>query len=195
MKGSTLALAVAALAIATPASAQVVFFDDFNDGDTVGWTLGTNHDNAWIGSSGGNQLLAAFSPGAQGNNFFSRAVTTFTLADISNILLELNGLAAPCSGCTMRYQAYVDGNLVIDGIENVLTYRSTSLNNLAAGSHTLEVGVFSDYAFSGTFYAVLDDVRVTASAVPEPSSWAMMIGGIGLMGGLMRRRSTKVSYA
>lgn len=45
-----------------------------------------------------------------------------------------------------------------------------------------------------------DYIRVltAASAVPEPSTWAMMIGGFGLVGGAMRRRrkvSTKVSYA
>ena len=32
-------------------------------------------------------------------------------------------------------------------------------------------------------------------AVPEPATWAMMIGGFGLIGGAMRRRSTKVSFA
>ncbi len=36
-----------------------------------------------------------------------------------------------------------------------------------------------------------------AGAVPEPATWAMMIGGFGMVGGAMRRRrvSTKVSYA
>ncbi|RYE81059.1 MAG: PEP-CTERM sorting domain-containing protein, partial [Hyphomicrobiales bacterium] len=34
-----------------------------------------------------------------------------------------------------------------------------------------------------------------AGAVPEPTTWAMMIGGFGLMGGMMRRRVAKVSYA
>jgi len=32
-------------------------------------------------------------------------------------------------------------------------------------------------------------------AVPEPASWAMMIIGFGMVGGAMRRRSTKVAYA
>ncbi|MBM6577743.1 PEP-CTERM sorting domain-containing protein [Microvirga sp. SRT01] len=34
-------------------------------------------------------------------------------------------------------------------------------------------------------------------AVPEPSTWAMMIVGFGMVGGAMRRRrvSTKVSFA
>jgi hypothetical protein len=40
--------------------------------------------------------------------------------------------------------------------------------------------------------------RLTVSLapdVPEPASWAMMIAGFGLVGGMMRRRETKVSYA
>ena len=38
-------------------------------------------------------------------------------------------------------------------------------------------------------------IRITGGAVPEPASWAMMIAGFGLVGGMMRRRVTKVSYA
>ncbi|GAA0487365.1 hypothetical protein GCM10009096_32800 [Parasphingorhabdus litoris] len=45
-----------------------------------------------------------------------------------------------------------------------------------------------------------DYIRVltAAPAVPEPATWAMMIGGFGLVGGALRRRrkmATKVSYA
>jgi hypothetical protein len=32
-------------------------------------------------------------------------------------------------------------------------------------------------------------------AVPEPATWAMMIGGLGLVGASMRRRATKVQFA
>ena len=41
---------------------------------------------------------------------------------------------------------------------------------------------------SGSFGAALDNVSV--SAVPEPATWAMMLLGIGLIGGAMRRRTT-----
>ncbi|WP_253717023.1 PEPxxWA-CTERM sorting domain-containing protein [Sphingomonas sp. AP4-R1] len=34
-----------------------------------------------------------------------------------------------------------------------------------------------------------------ASAVPEPASWAMMIGGFGLVGAAMRRRRVSVRFA
>jgi hypothetical protein len=39
--------------------------------------------------------------------------------------------------------------------------------------------------------------RAFNSAVPEPSTWAMMIGGFGIVGGAMRRRrsTTTVTFA
>ncbi len=40
----------------------------------------------------------------------------------------------------------------------------------------------------------LDDLKVTA-AIPEPATWAMMIGGFGLVGVGMRRRRPLVQYA
>ena len=40
---------------------------------------------------------------------------------------------------------------------------------------------------------LLDGVSI--SAVPEPSTWAMMIGGLGLVGVAMRRRKSTVSFA
>ncbi len=43
--------------------------------------------------------------------------------------------------------------------------------------------------------AILDDITITTpdavpSAVPEPASWAMMIVGFGMVGGVVRRRPT-----
>jgi len=40
-----------------------------------------------------------------------------------------------------------------------------------------------------------DLVPVPPSGVPEPASWAMMVGGFGLIGAAMRRRRTSVSIA
>ena len=44
-------------------------------------------------------------------------------------------------------------------------------------------------------YFALDNISL--SAVPEPATWAMMIGGFGMVGGAMRRRrsSATVSYS
>lgn len=53
--------------------------------------------------------------------------------------------------------------------------------------------------YSGTFYLQGIPLYVTqvVAPVPEPLTWAMMIGGFGLIGGLMRRRAqvrTTVSF-
>ena len=44
-------------------------------------------------------------------------------------------------------------------------------------------------------YAALDVASFTSSAaaVPEPASWAMMIGGFGIVGGALRRRPRRIA--
>jgi hypothetical protein len=60
---------------------------------------------------------------------------------------------------------------------------------------------FREYKLSTTSNIRGESVILTISpavAVPEPASWALMIGGFGMVGGAMRRRrsvSTKVSFA
>ena len=52
---------------------------------------------------------------------------------------------------------------------------------------------FADIAYvefgatGGTVFAA-DDLSFTANAVPEPANWAMMIGGMAVAGGALRRR-------
>jgi hypothetical protein len=44
---------------------------------------------------------------------------------------------------------------------------------------------------------IIDNIEIgfASGAVPEPASWAMMIGGLAFVGFAMRRRSVKVSFA
>lgn len=65
--------------------------------------------------------------------------------------------------------------------------------NLAAGSYTLALhGIGAGNAWD----VMIDDVRldVTASAVPEPASWAMMISGFAMIGYAMRGRYNRTSF-
>jgi hypothetical protein len=55
-------------------------------------------------------------------------------------------------------------------------------------------GVVSATLTSTADFAI-GDFYVTSGAVPEPATWAMMIGGFALVGASMRRRSTAVSFA
>jgi hypothetical protein len=56
-------------------------------------------------------------------------------------------------------------------------------------------GTFQDAAVSLEFS--LAEVNVAVPGVPEPATWAMMIGGFGMVGGAMRsaRRRAKAIYA
>jgi len=63
---------------------------------------------------------------------------------------------------------------------------------LGAGTYTFR---FAETDNQGFFQAGLDNVSVIGGGVPEPASWAMMLGGFGLVGGAMRRRRATVSFA
>jgi choice-of-anchor C domain-containing protein len=68
--------------------------------------------------------------------------------------------------------------------------------DFTATNGTTNLRFSADPATSGSFFGLaLDNVSITA--VPEPTSWALMIAGFGLVGSAMRRRkpSVSVSYA
>jgi len=60
---------------------------------------------------------------------------------------------------------------------------------LAAGTYDL---TFSTHTASGDNSTLIDNVSITA--VPEPTSWALIIGGLGLVGANLRR-GRKVAQA
>jgi len=56
----------------------------------------------------------------------------------------------------------------------------------------------SSYRIAGSnqsFALTSGSITDVTGAVPEPASWAMMIAGFGLVGGAMRRRQIRISYA
>jgi|KBSMisStaDraftv2_1062788.scaffolds.fasta_scaffold16478_5 hypothetical protein len=60
----------------------------------------------------------------------------------------------------------------------------------------LDPGVYT-YSWGTGAHADTLQVRIgaTTASVPEPSMWAMMLGGFGLMGGAMRARRKSVAFA
>jgi len=62
-----------------------------------------------------------------------------------------------------------------------------------AGNYTLLLGVANHVDNGLSSFAVLD--AVTTTPAPEPASWAMMLGGFGMIGGALRARSRKFSFA
>ncbi len=93
--------------------------------------------------------------------------------------------------------------LFIDGASVFTT--ATYLSVGTGGSNTRFGNQFCCY--TENFKGSLDSVRVfsglatyaeattgLASLVPEPASWAMMIGGFGMVGAAMRRRGAKIRF-
>lgn len=93
---------------------------------------------------------------------------------------------------------FVDGTQVVQlgGVHGATT--ETDTVSLAAGLHTFHL-FYADQQAGGAVlnFSIPADVVVTVpTAAPEPASWAMMLGGFGLVGGAMRnRRKASVSYA
>lgn len=109
--------------------------------------------------------------------------------------------------------AYFDGDqfeVTINGISQGLTSTPTNDGTFADVDEAFSSPLFShgsyllgpgDYTVSAT--AFLSPYGsgggaarlVSAGAVPEPASWALMLGGFGLVGGAMRsRRKATVSF-
>jgi hypothetical protein len=70
------------------------------------------------------------------------------------------------------------------GVEGVTRYQDSYTGDLATATVSAYVNDFSN---GGVNYAF------TLAAVPEPASWALLIGGFGLTGAAMRRRRALVA--
>jgi len=92
-----------------------------------------------------------------------------------------------------------DGFEYIVNFENAFRY-DPSMGNLLHGVYSVN-SVFDGAATSGIANTAATITQFTgtalAGAVPEPDTWALMIGGFGVVGGAMRRRrvSTKAVFA
>jgi hypothetical protein len=71
-------------------------------------------------------------------------------------------------------------SLLVGGIPII----SDALNTIEVMGTTSTANVAATYTGTATF---------SATAVPEPAAWAMMIGGLAMVGGTLRRRRTAVA--
>ena len=84
----------------------------------------------------------------------------------------------------------------LDGLTTVLTAKATGLT--IGSVYTLSFKVFdvSDQYYDSAVFIQAGTVGTTQTpAVPEPASWAMMIGGLGAAGAFLRRRNKAARIA
>jgi len=105
-------------------------------------------------------------------------------------------------GCCSGLNFYVNGNLTnltggyFGNAYNWTNYYVTGSYSVAVNAgDTITFGAFSaDGCCSATINTITN--FQAPGGVPEPASWAMMVGGFGLIGGAMRsRRKAAVRFA
>jgi hypothetical protein len=130
----------------------------------------------------------------------------------------VSGLFSHNAGDVFTFQFVIGGNQrMVSGSDDVFLslYNGATNALIETGSISIASGApfttFNDswtFASAGTFYfklgttsgdnqgPLVDSILVNnTSAVPEPATWAMMIGGFGLVGASMRRRKVSVRFA
>ena len=176
-----------------------------NYNNSGGTTTVTSTTNAGVTplfnnlGAGSHQLFSDttfFPPGGTGSNDTSTFLTA-----------EFKGTATVGAGNTLSFTGNVDDNVIIyyrtgtTGAYTLLAVSPTNLSNqaafdftsLALGAGTYQFEVF--YADRSSTQASLTlDATVTA-AVPEPSTWAMMILGFFGVGFLAYRKKAVVRFA
>lgn len=159
--------------------------------------------------SGVGTVLGAFS--ATGT-LTTTDTTTLTSSGQAYTITDITGTrtnAGATSAITGLIAAGTDfGGVAIDNY--LLTNTALRLTDAGFGfSVAGTTNLFNPYYVGGAYQeyvrsATNDDVQNTsnlvfvvtpvAAAVPEPASWALLISGFGLVGGVMRRR-TKLAFS
>lgn len=129
-----------------------------------------------VESSGTGEFNTIF--GQPTSYFVDRGTVTFGASD---------QYAAFSSPTTISYS---NGN-------NFIGLRATDGTNVYYGFAYTTDNMLNSYGFETTPGASITATvaGAPAGAVPEPASWALMLGGFGLVGGAMRARRRSVAFA
>jgi len=186
-KTLTAGIAIAMAALAVPAYANVVTFDDLpGDGvvpDGYGGIIWNGQWNYYLDSQ------PPYTPQSTPTRVYD-FVTNGTF-DFSSPVVFNGAYFSGYDYAPVQFQLYLGGSLVATSGSLAPNATPTFLSSGYSG-WVDEVQVVSP----SPDYFVMDDVTYNQGAVPEPVSWAMFIGGLGCVGGSMRyRRKRSVSFA
>ena len=214
----TMFIAIAAV-LAAPASVAHAA-TAYNSTPATGWFYGAGNDyspaNTAVLSSGADQLYLRWhlrgdvAPASTGS-VYSFALGTQPLSfDWGFDATTVRAPTAKLTITNLTTGANVSYDPLFVGNDNATNGAGTYQNSAHLGFAFLS-GVGFNANVDNTYRVRLDvndiiggpqslyvDARIGAGAlapIPEPATWAMMIGGFGMAGAAMRRRTTKVVFA
>ncbi len=166
-----------------------VSFATFSAGSTAitGWTIASgsvDHINSYWNASAGNRSIDM-----NGNGPATLSQTINTIAGRSYTLrFDVSGNPDTTTLRSMNYSAgSLTGSYSTLAVNRPLVWVPVSATFVASSPNTL---VSFAATSAGPWGVALDNVSVTLNAIPEPSTWVMLIAGFGLVGVSARRRRT-----
>jgi hypothetical protein len=164
--------------------------------------VNTAQSKPMVGSAGAPQLDLTFSAttnGAAGNVFLYASDTNFTLGS-GTFVLNLGGTNSGGDGSvqgrawggTSNTEFQFSGANLLASIGPLTTsgFSATATGTFSpiANPYSLTIGTTISRGAAGTSTG---DLNLQVSAVPEPSTWALMLMGPALVGFVARRRSKR----
>jgi hypothetical protein len=186
------ATSLVALASATSASAVVIDFEDLDFGVQPAGpvvypeaTFTSSSGLLYVGGAGIGKDLCTYTGSCDAD------LTVDFSSPVSNLSFQAAGDDA---ASTIFYTVFFGGGGSVGGTFALNgTFSTLKTYSFGALSDIVKIE-FSDDDGAGIVYDNFT-FDVGAGAVPEPASWAMMIGGMAMVGAAMRRRRTQVSFA
>ncbi|UAK25401.1 choice-of-anchor L domain-containing protein [Sphingomonas nostoxanthinifaciens] len=165
------------------------------------YVFGSEEYNSYVGSKFNDQFtLTLTGPGYSAVNLAQ--LPNGDTVSINNVNLNKNSTyyrnnsyeATGSDASVPPYTTAPSLNLPIqlDGLTTVLTAKANHLTVGATYSLAFSITDVSDKLLDSAVFiqaGSVGNVPVPPSGVPEPASWAMMVGGFGLAGAAMRRRA------
>ena len=112
-----------------------------------------------------------------------------TFATYSDVSLALTGPAP--TGCSVSLPTSITGSFD-RSITRIFDFGDIGVTGTSAGTCSFTVGLFADGALLAT---ESDSIRVTGSAIPEPTTWATMMLGFAALGYMGYRKRAKVTMS
>lgn len=203
MKFAFALAATTALVLPAAANATTYVFTVAPILGTTGAPLDPNEGRTFTFTIGDTEVPTIV-PGLTNPNYRAHAYSFTEFGSTTPVLVS----AAPGHNIAFDISGQGGLSLTNSGVRNFFVFNTQLFDTVAYATARLTNPAAQPVFFTNTFRLSTiagnggprptDNYTVTIAvspAVPEPTTWAMMIAGFGMIGGAMRRRTTRVRFA